>query len=249
MNNLIRGEFYKLRKSKYFIGMMIVAVIVGVLLICQWEHEGKNQFPVANGVNSISYTFFLIIFISCVFALLAGGFIVNDFKNGNINKNFSYGYRRNKIILSKLIVFIIFSLIIELIYTTILVIYVSVNYGFCEVLDLSTFLYLTRIISIGIIYNLATICIIAMIAIITKSIFCTFVSPVVLFIIFLIAFPMESYPYISNIFSYMPYVSGMRAVDNFSSKADIIRCIASSMLTFIITIVGSLLYVEYEDVK
>ncbi|BCZ44626.1 hypothetical protein psyc5s11_06930 [Clostridium gelidum] len=247
MSNLIRGEFYKLRKSKCLIGMIFLAICAGFLLIGEWENEGRRMFSGINGVNSISLAIGMIVICNFLFSILSVAFIVNDFKNGGISKSYSYGFRRSEVILSKLIVFMLFSLVLELIYTTILVIYVSYNYGFCEVFNFNTILYLIRVISVGGMYNLATISIITMIAIITKNNLCTFVSPIILLMTFSLA--CSSYPYISHAFLYLPYMTGIRAINIFSSEADIIRCIISSIVTFIITIGGSLLYIKYEDIK
>lgn len=251
MSNLIRGEFYKLRKSKYFIGMIFLSLVAGSLLIIQWDTDEKfkvSDLGLITGINSISYALEFIILTSFMFALLAGEFIAKDFKNNNINKCFSYGYTRSQIILSKLIIFIIFSVLLEVIYTTILVIYVSMKHGFCEVLNVATLLYLFRVIVVGIMYNIATICIIAMIAIITKSNFCTIVTPVIFIISISLAYSTMC-PYISKIFVYFPYIIGEHAITRFGPEGDIIRAIISSTLTFIITIGGSLLYIKHEDIK
>lgn len=247
MGNLIRGEFYKLRKSKCFIGMILLSICTGVLLIVEWEREWKEAYIGVNIVGSISNAFMAIIFGNFIFALLSGMFIINDFRRGSISKSFSFGYERTKVILSKLVVFIVFSLVLEVIYTTIFVIYVSYYYGFCETLNLSTILYLLRVISLGVIYNLATISIIAMIAIITKNEFFTFIFPIILIMTFSLEF--SSYKYLSYLLSYLPYLTGMRAINMFSSEAEIRRCIVSSFATFIITFGGSVLFVNHEDIK
>ena len=233
MSNLIRGEFYKLRKSNYFIGIIFLAIVASFFLITVWDKDmqrlqkAHSNFLI-NGVSSIQYGFEYIIYTSFIFALLGGEFIAKDFKNNNISKSFSYGYTRSKVILSKLIVFIIACLFLEIIYTTILAIYASINYGFCEVLNLSVILYLTRVVIIGIMYTAATICIIAMIAIITKSALCTFVSPVIFLLIQL---------FFSKISAYiLPYVAGRGAISRFAPKEEIIFGIISSLITFIITI-------------
>ncbi|GCD10116.1 ABC transporter permease [Clostridium tagluense] len=248
MSNLIRGEFYKLKKSNYFIGIIFLAIGASFFLITVWDKDiqrlqkAHSNF-LMNGAYSIEYAFEYIIYTSFIFALLGGEFIAKDFKNNNISKSFSYGYRRSKVILSKLIVFIMACLFLEIIYTTILVIHVSIIYGFCEVLNLSTILYLTRVIIIGIMYNIATICIIAMIAMITKSALCTFISPVIFFLSVQLSF--------SKIGTYilLPYVAGRGAISRFALKEDIILGIISSLLTFIITIAVSMLYVRHEDIK
>ena len=253
MSNLIRGEFYKLRKSKYFIGTIILAVIVGVLLVILWEKDREMnpgyQGVILNGAYALTDAFCGIMFTNFLFGLLASVFIVKDFKSSIISKSFIYGYKRNQVLLSKIIVFLIFSLLLEMTYIVVLVTYVSIKHGFCEVSNLNIILVLIRVIVLGIMYNLATISIILMTAIITKNNFCTIISPFILFITFSVAFPMRRYPYISHVFSYLPYITGMHVMARFASKAEIIRCIISSSVTFIITIGGSLLYSKYEDIK
>lgn len=250
MSNLIRGEFYKLRKSKYFIGMIFLALVASFFLMRGFDSDVQSLRSVhpelVNGMYSIDYAFQYILFTSFIFALFAGEFIAKDLKN-NMSKSFIYGYKRSEVILSKLIVFIISSLFLELIYTTILVIYASINYGFCEALNYNTILFLIRIIIIGIMYNVATISIVAMIAIVTKNNLCTVVSPVLFILSFFISgleLP------ISTIVAYAcPFIIGQGAMAKFAPKSYIIIGIISSIVTFIITIVVSLLYVKHEDIK
>lgn len=249
MGNLIRGEFYKLRKSKYLSGMIFLAICAGFLLIAEWEHEGKGMVGEINLANVIAFSMAVIIFYSFIFAALSVAFIVNDFNNGGISRSFSYGFRRSKIILSKLIVFMLFSLVLILIYTIILLIYVSYNCGLSDVINFNTILYLIRVISIGIMYNLATIAIIFMVAIITRSNFCTFVSSIMIFFTFVIGVNSYTFPIISDLVLFLPYFTSRAAMNIFSRKIDIVLCIASSVITFIITIGGSLLFIRHKDIS
>jgi len=250
MSNLIRGEFYKLRKSKYFIGMIFLALVASFFMMIVFDSDAQNlrgtHPELINGMYSLEYAFQYIIYTGFIFALFAGEFIAKDLKN-NMSKSFIYGYKRSEVILSKLIVFIIFSLFLELIYTTILVIYASVSYGFCEALNYNTILFLIRIIVIGIMYNVATISIVAMIAIVTKNNLCTVVSPILFILSFFVS---NLKPPISTIAALAcPFIVGKGAIAKFAPKSTIIIGITSSIATFIITIVVSLLYVKHEDIK
>ncbi|APQ72910.1 ABC transporter permease [Clostridium botulinum] len=250
MSNLIRGEFYKLRKSKYFIGIILLTLLVSFLMIKGFYSNvtsvRKEHLELAHGMYSIEYAFEWIPLTSFIFSLFAGEFVAKDLKN-NISKSFIYGYKRSKVILSKLIVFIISFLFLELIYITILVIYASINYGFCETLNYSTILYLIRIVVIGIMYNVATMSIVFMIAIITKSNVCTVISP----ILFMLAFQaLDFKPPISTIVSFVfPFIVGGRALARFAPKLDIIIAIISSVVIFTITTLISLSYVKHKDIK
>lgn len=250
MSNLIRGEFYKLRKGKYFIGMIFLALVASFFLMRGFDLDVQSlrgtHPELVNGMYSINYAFQYIPFTSFIFALFAGEFIAKDLKN-NMSKSFIYGYKRSEVILSKLIVFIISSLFIELIYTTIIVIYASVNYGFCEALNYNTILFLSRIIVIGIMYNVATISIVAMIAIVTKSNLCTVVLPILFMLLSWVA---GFKSLISTIVAYAcPFIVARGALSQFAPKSYIIIGIISSIVTFIITIVVSRLYVKREDIK
>lgn len=249
MINLIRGELYKLRRSKYFMGMMFLAIIIGVALVIQWERDRElnpaYQGVVFYGIDALSYVFCGIIYLNVFFGLFASGFIVKDFKSGGISKNFTYGYKRNQVLLSKIVVFVILSLFLEIVYVSILVIYVSSKHGLYEVSNLDAILTLVRIIVLGITYNLATICIILLIAIVTKSNMCVLISSA----IFVISLLVYGYQYELHVLSYLPYIAGIKVMDRVVSEADIIRCIVSSIITFIITIGGSLLHIEYTDIK
>ena len=248
MSNLIRGEFYKLRKSRHFIGMIFLSLVATFFMMSHYEENIRvlDRFDpeLMSGMYSIKYSFRCILFTSFMFALFAGQFIAKDLKE-NISKSFIYGYKRSKVIASKLVVFILFSLFIELIYTTILVYY---GRAYWFEFNMENILYLIRIIAIGVMYNVATISIVVMIAIITKSNLYTVVSPI-LFLLACSALSLNA-P-ILNIVSYVvcPFINGDGAISRFAPLSDIILGIVSSILTLVITIGVSLLYVKREDIK
>lgn len=201
-----------------------------------------------NGLYAIEYSFQYIMVTSFVFVVIASEFIAKDFKNSNINKSIIYGYSRTKVVLSKLLVFAICCLFLELIYTVILITYVSYNHGFGDILNLKNFLYLSRLIFVGILCILATISIIAMISVITQNNICIFSTLILLLIAYQI-FDRELGTTISNILLYIPNIAGSRAIGMFSSNEEIKRSIMSSIITLIVTIGGSLLYTKYQNIK
>lgn len=248
MRNLIRGEFYKLRKSRYFIGMIFLALVSASFMMIHYEDNihrlTEANSEITSGMYLIYYPFTCIIFTSFMFSLFAGEFIAKDLKN-NISKSFIYGYKRSEVILSKLAVFIIFSLFIELIYTVISVYCADKAYWFDY--NIENILVLIRIISIGTLYNVATISIVTMIAIITKNRLVTVCSPI-LFLLSILIFVNKSF--LSIIVAYIfPFIIGEAAIARFAPASDIIIGIVSSVLTLIITIGVSLIYVKREDIK
>lgn len=246
MSNLIRGEFYKLRKSKYLIEIMIFLTMVSsyfYVLICNADLVKRDNYDYINGVSYVPYASIFIIISSFIFALLGGEFIAKDFKSGNMSRMFGYGYRKEQVVLSKLIVFILFCLLLEVIYTSILVIYVSVNYSFCKGISSNKILYLFIATVIGIMYNVAAICIIAMVAIITKSRLLTFLSGAIGLVSF------QLYESInSEVFMIIPWILGKRAMAEMSSS-NIAMSLISSLIFIFITIGGSLLYIKHKDIN
>lgn len=247
MSNLIKGEWYKLRKSKYFFGLIFLAVIFGLLLTEMWirDREINPTFNnvIKNGVMSMGYAYERISMGSFLFALFGGMFIVNDFNNRNFSRSFSYGFKRSKLILSRLIVFILFSLFLELIYTTVLVIYASNKYGFYKNIDLNFTLNLFAGIVSLIVFSIATISIIAMVAIITRSFFITLVVPIIFLISFMFLYKnMGSYVFV--ILSSMPW---LRPLGKFQFEINNIISIISVVATLSITIGGSIVYVNHKD--
>ena len=247
MSNLIKGEFYKLRKDKYFFMIIFLTLVAIWFTMVQYDDNirvlDKFDPELMTGMYSIKFSFRCILFTSFLYAIFAAQYIVKDL-NETISKSFIYGYKRSKVIVSKLIVFIISCLFIELIYTTVLV-----WYGRAYWFDYSmeTILYLIRIIVIGIMYNVATISIVVMIAIITKSRVLTVVSPI-LFLLFGSIFSLP--PSILDLVFYIcPLIIGEAAVARFASTSEVIGGIVSSVLTIVITIGSSLLYVKSEDIK
>lgn len=250
MSNLIRGEWYKLRKSRYFVGIIFLSVIFGFLLTDMWSRDREMNVMFDHDpldvLHSMEYAFNFIVLSSFLFALFAGEFIAQDFKTNKISNIFSYGYSRNKIILSKFIVFIICSLFLEIIYLTIFVIYVSSRHGFCEILNLSVMLKFIRIVAVGILFNLATISLLALIAVLTKSTYITFISPI--FILFSFGYYIHT-GFSVHILEYMPYIYAGNGLITPKSEATVIKSIISLVLSFGIAIGGSLLYVKREDIK
>lgn len=249
MSNLIKGEWYKLRKSRYFFGWIFLAVTFGMLLTQMWieDREMNPTFNdvIKNGAMSIQYAYERISMGCFLFALFGAMFIVNDFNNRNLGRSFSYGFNRSKLILSKLTVYILFSLFLEFIYTTVLVIYASNKYGFCEKINANFILYLFSVLVSLILFSIATISIIAAVAIVTRSFFITLILPIIFFgsNIFLYK-NMGSYLFV--LLSCMPW---LRPLVNFKYEADNIISIISLVVTLFITIVGSLLFIRHKDVS
>lgn len=246
MSNLIKGEWYKLRKSRYFFGLIFLAVIFGLFLTEMWIKDREvKPYLIKNGIRAMQYAYERISMGSFLFALFGGMFIVNDFNNRNFGRSFSYEFKRSKLILGKLIVYIMFSLFLEFIYTTVLVIYASNKYGFCENMNANCILYSFGAVVSLILFSIATISIIGMAAILTRSFIITVVLPII-FLMSSVFLYKNMGSYIFVILSSMPW---LRPVGIFKYRTENIISAISVVVTFAITIGGSLLYIKHKDVN
>lgn len=229
MINLIRGEFYKIKRSKYFVGIMFLWALLGVSISYIIIKEA-NAHRTVSGINAVVFFLQFQILINFLYAAFAGVFVASDFEHNTINMTFTYGYSRSKVILSKIIVYIIYSLLMELVTVVIMGIIFSAVYGFNDFGEINLGLYLIRIIFIELLCSTATTLIIAAVSVISKSIIITLASPVVMFIPMLLNN--------EHIFAFLPYRAATIGIAPFAPKNTIIISVVSSLVTiFVITMV------------
>lgn len=231
MINLIRGEFYKLKKSKCFIGMMFLWALLGIIFSYCMIRDANKFNEVAKTICGIKGAVNFLqtqIIINFLFAAFAGVFIAKDLEQNTISRTFTYGYSRNKVILSKIIVYVLYSLFMELVTAVIIGIVFSVMYGFNNITKIIALLYLVRVIFISMFCSTATALITAAVSVISKSIIVTLVSAVVMFIpIFLGDVSVQLGKFIDCI---LPYRNVMWGIAPFASRNEIIIAAVSSLL-------------------
>ena len=161
MRNLLRNDFYKLGKAKYFWVCLIVTVVLaaasvflldftykiaGDQMSAQMEQQQKALDD--NGVNittegvpasydELSASGQLLSFFAgnttLLLAVLVSLFVGSEFNNGTIKNIASRNYSRGKIYLSKLIVCIITGVVFTLIYAAVSTAVSSALWGFGDI--------------------------------------------------------------------------------------------------------------------
>lgn len=252
MNNLIRGEFYKLRKRKYFIGMLILWLLFALIFssfILNDANMNSDYFKELSGINAIVRFLGSQSLIYVLYAVFAGAFIAKDMEDSTLFNSFTYGYNRNKVIFSKVIVYILVSLICEVITMIIIGIVFSAMYGFINISEINIPMYILRIIFIGLLSCISTLLISATVAIVTKNIIITFVSPIIIvFTMFLHVNTLRTS--FARIFEYiLPYASVGWALAPFAPIGEVHRGIASSLIMIIITSTIIIKHLEKSDLK
>lgn len=247
MVNLIRGEMYKLFKGKYIKTSLITSIIASLFIFGVLKVVvviGVEPKVVVNGMDILRNVSGQFLFINFLFAILAAEFVAGDFEDYTINKSFSYGYGRNKVIVSKFIAFYIGSIIIFLVCTFIITMAISIKYGFVAVIDWNTVIDILKMILISFICNMATSSITCMIAIISRNKVLTILSAMGIYILDMII-SFVSTPF-SNI---LPFNIGKIAISQLSDMGIMTCTILSCVVTIFITMCVSLIYFKKRDIS
>ncbi len=246
MSNLIRGEFYKLKKSKCFIGMMFLWALFSMMIVyCLIKDAHVNSRMC--GVLGIEEFLRLQIFFNFLYAIFAGMFISNDFSNNTINRTFTYGYSRSEVILSKIIVYVLSSLLLEIVAAVIIGILFTTMYGFNNLSGINIQLYLVRMIFVSILCIIASSLIIAAVSVISKSIIITLVSALVIFCT--VNFTDGFVKFAKAVFCIFPCAAILGGIAPFVDKVTIIITIVSSIVASIISVFVIIKHLSKLDIK
>lgn len=182
MLNLIKTETYKLKRQK-IIYILVIAVIaisafgafseINLLTVPDNPVTGRESF--ANAFQDV--------FMLFIIAVFAGFYVGSDFTNRTIQAQLSRGHRRMDILLSKAFVFSISSGILMLLYPVTVCTIHTVKFGWGEVFNIHSLLYLMRVSLLGSVLNIGTakiyICFAFLCRDIPKTIVVSFAFPVV----------------------------------------------------------------------
>jgi ABC-type transport system involved in multi-copper enzyme maturation permease subunit len=130
MINLLRAGFVRLRKSNVFWTLMIVSVIIAVVLMkVNLLTAGYNDDinPKDMGIDEFINSY--IYLSGMLIAVLSSIFVGGEYTYGIIRNKIVVGHSRTKIYLANLIISIVGSIIIELVYIAVVVIFGTKAFG------------------------------------------------------------------------------------------------------------------------
>ena len=121
MLKLLHANFYRLKKNKVFIGIIIITIIASfVILFNTYQGNITNEkYNMQKMQIDRTYTIYINV-ISFLIAVFVSIFVGSDYDNGTIRNKIIVGHSRKNIYLSNLIVSIIVGLVLEIIYLTII---------------------------------------------------------------------------------------------------------------------------------
>lgn len=121
MLKLLHANFYRLKKNKVFIGIIIITIIASFVIIFN-TYQGNitnEKYNMQKTPIDRTYTIYINV-ISFLIAVFVSIFVGSDYDNGTIRNKIIVGHSRKNIYLSNLIVSIVVCLVLEIIYLTII---------------------------------------------------------------------------------------------------------------------------------
>lgn len=127
MNNLIKSNFYKLSKNKFFINSLIISFVY-IIINC-FTIISKNS-SMMYGAENLKETFLENSLLIYIFLLLVANTICDDYTSGIIKNIFSKGINKTKYFWSITVTVAVTCIIILLANSTLTSIIYTINYGF-----------------------------------------------------------------------------------------------------------------------
>lgn len=123
MIRLLHANFYRLKKNKVFIGIIIITIIASFVMLFD-TYQGNIANEKYNMTKTpIDRTYIIYInIISFLIAIFVSIFVGTDYSDGTIRNKIIVGHSRKNIYLSNLIISIVVGLVLEIIHLTIVTI-------------------------------------------------------------------------------------------------------------------------------
>lgn len=144
--NILKSEFYKLKKSKPFWICLVITVILAAVIPFAFQQAvvsrgSEVQNISLSAVDILCYSFGLPI-LSLIAGIFTSIFVSSEFHHGTMKNYISKGYNREKIFLSKFLICAFAVTIFIIVYIPIALISGTIFLGFYphNVFNISTFL-------------------------------------------------------------------------------------------------------------
>ena len=155
MYKLLNASFYRLRKNKIFLGLVILTIIIATFMLIS-EYLDKVKYSSVFGISSNTTDILLMKFINIIgffIAIFTSLFVGAEYSDGTIRNKIVAGHSRKNIYLSNLIVSILVGIFLELIYLIIVLIVSIPIFGLVQMSFLQLVVILLDIIMIIIVYS------------------------------------------------------------------------------------------------
>ncbi|EQB90401.1 ABC-2 type transport system permease protein [Clostridium punense] len=166
MFNLLKIEFYKLRKSKLFYFFVFLSLLQALVI-----YSFSESLKVDGGKDALMYMLFMqsSLASNIIGGVFAADFIVTEFTSGYIKNLISYGHKRSHIFLSKSIAYYVSILAFNFSPPLVVFLIATIKRGYGEVFTFRAFLSLLGMLLFTAIAQGAIASINVLIAFVTKN--------------------------------------------------------------------------------
>lgn len=252
MFNLIKIEFYKLKKSKLFYFFLLLTIFQAAVIYVFTTHGYSKNLSLMNGKQTLIYMFFIQsgLDINIVIGVFAADYIVTEFTSGYIKNLISYGHKRKNIFISKTMAYCISGVIIGFIVPIGLTIINTVRNGYGEAFTFNSLVLLIRLLLIMFLIYIAIGSISALVAFASRSVNIT-IGIVIAFdfinrILKIIVIRKPSFMWIFDKFVFC--LPSTILVDK-AGEAEFLHAGIVSLITIIVSIVVGIYIFQKTDIK
>lgn len=155
MYNLLRVEFFKLRKNRSFWTLLLVlsALSLAYPLLYYFDHRSSGEPQIMGAEFLITFISSNAYIIKFGVAVLAGFFISNEYSTGVMKTIASSGNTRGQLFAAKLIVFAIGAMAISLVFPIVSTVEVTLLSGFGNLPEGSTVLFIPRAFGLTLLFT------------------------------------------------------------------------------------------------
>jgi len=157
MYNLIRVEFFKLRKNRSFWTLLIALTVLSLAypLLYYFDHRSSGEPQYTGAEFLLSFLSSNAYVIKLGVAVLAGFFISNEYATGVMKTIVSSGNTRGRLYVAKLTVFAIGAMAISLVFPIVSTVEVTLLSGFGQLSEGSGAIFLLRVLGLTLLYTAA----------------------------------------------------------------------------------------------
>jgi len=136
MNNLIKAEWFKLRKDRSFWTLVWILTAISLLYIVDSIYDGNVQLDLLYASEMLGVNFQFMRLVPCI---LAGFFISGEYAAGTMKSIVSSGNSRMQVYAAKLIVFTVGAAILSILPLLLMTGGVGIYVGFADLPDAGFF--------------------------------------------------------------------------------------------------------------
>ncbi len=135
MRNLIESEIYKTIKERFFLLILAIAAILGIITIFLNESLGSTHKVSTITGNAAIISGFSNMSVSLIFcSIFLSNHVGKEFSNRTLSMAITRGFTRREIFISKCISYILFSICLMLMYPSVLTIGTTILHGWGTVI-------------------------------------------------------------------------------------------------------------------